>query len=143
MTTIKNVQKPVNPGRLTDELIAAGIPVVSFGAPGFEKTRNRVRNINSGPEVYHREHKKGAPDVILTAQPGDIHIFTEVDLDAPQLATIDAVLASHDSTQLSDEQVEEDIDAADRVTLKAVKDSGRNLSPDEVKKLNRLVLRGD
>lgn len=130
----------LNPARLQQELIAAGLPVEAMGLPGYEKIASRQWRIRSEPFVYSRK-RDATGETILTAQPGEIHVAVPQALTPAEEATLASALTAHNFRTTSDDQDAEDQDIQDRDALKALLDSGNNPSPAQLRRLIRLVLR--
>ena len=101
-TFIKFAVKDINPDRLHDELVVAGIEPEGVLFAGFHPANNRLTEPFTATEVIATA--TGKPDV--TADPGELHFRYPSD---PGVA-LDTVLTNHVATNLSIAQTNEDRD---------------------------------
>ncbi|HLE79123.1 MAG TPA: hypothetical protein VI687_01905 [Candidatus Limnocylindrales bacterium] len=90
----------INPGRLMQEFVA----VFSFGC-------------GISWDGYQYGERQATVDVTAPV-PGQIRVFPPIELTPAQITVLDNVLAAHNAAVLSDDQVRQDQDVADLVSLR-------------------------
>ena len=108
--------KSFNDSRIIEELNALSLTFATITWAGFLRPVGRVRAPTTGPTEVGRKVENGVT-TIDTADPGELRFVTSVALTGAQQTALDAALVSHDSTQLSAEQVREDQDEVDWAVL--------------------------
>ena len=145
-TLVKIMNKDLNLPLFREEMVAAGVPVEGATIAGFDYvgvgqyepfTETRVISTHSDPA--------GGPDIEETAEPGELRFRFATVPTAPQEAIIDGVIAAHDATGQSTDQVQKQSDTA-AIPILVDRwqnwDTLTNPQKDEVlKHLTRLVAR--
>ena len=119
--TVRTLTVSINPDRLMQELGA--LPVKHLELFGYDRETDRKWILRKGPNAYDKTLKRE-----LTAQPGEIHIITSRILTAQEGIDMDAILAAHNHTVLSDPQSQYDADDAIIASLKATLVAGQELT---------------
>ena len=131
---VKFANKTLNVNRLMEELRPIGVSNASF--VGFEPDADKRLQVPKAERAVYASRREGGITTTLEADPGELHF----DVDADPGAALDRVLADHDSTVLTARQLEADQRLADLADLRIVLDTGRNLSPADIKMMLRAFL---
>ncbi len=112
MAEVKKIRlSDINPGRLTEELVAAVSVPINAAYHGFEQVTRRLFTVRGEPNlVTRRKDQDGLFEDF--ADPGEMRLRTEAPLSVADDAAADAAIAAHDETQLSVAQQREDKDAS-------------------------------
>ena len=131
---VKFANKDLNLNKLMEELRPIGVGNASF--VGFEPGADKRLQVPKATRETYATRRENGITTTFEADPGELHFDVEVD-PGPAL---DNVLASHDSTVLTARQTEADLRLSDLAELGVVRDGGRNLTNDELKKFLRAFL---
>lgn len=108
--------KTFNASRLLDEVSA--FPIVSIGWAGFTRLDDRLYQPNATTKEIGRSVSNGVT-VVDTAEPGELRFSLSIDLTPSEDDSLTSILASHNATQLSAEQIRQDQDEADWLAITA------------------------
>lgn len=136
--TTNSLVTSINRELLLQEILALGLGanVVGVGLEGYNQVDRRKWDRATEPKVIGTEN--GVP---ILAQPGDIVIESESELRVGEHSQINAVITNHDYLGRSQEQQDEDQDAADIAQLRSAIAAPGDLSSAEIKSVARLLLR--
>jgi len=136
---IKVHLKDFNASKLSEEL--SGIPVrVSFA--GFVPSLPGSDRLIFTPASQRREVERrfdGKGLTVVEADPGEMYFDSDRELTAEEIVQLDAILSSHDSANLTAEQVRQDQDRTDLEELRRMYDVG--VAPPALRLAVRLILR--
>lgn len=139
---VRTVLKNFNRDLLTEELAASVLPFESLFLAGFEKLNPFVGTPTAAPRLISRDGVSGVEDF---ADPGEIRFVFTSALTVPQGAILDGLLNSHDATQHTTDQDNQQQDETDLTILEAAWPNWTTFTPtqkdDFLRRLSRVVLR--
>ena len=134
ITFRRTINKRLNGSLLMEQLNPLGIGGITW--LGFVSDPTKLSHyVPRATRGEYASSTKGGVKTILEADPGEIQFNGEVD---PGTA-LDTILANHDATGRSAEQLVEDALEVDRAVVKAAIDRPTLMTPDDIKAMARIV----
>jgi len=132
-TAVKSFNSALLSEQIAGNSLTSGIRSIAY--QGFNRVSTRQLDPKASREEYGSTVVNGVRTPLL-ADPGEIHFQGPSDPGA----ALDAVIAGHVFTDLTQDQTDEDVTAAEVITLQTAIDAPGNLSPDELKIMGRITL---
>ena len=145
----RTVRKNFNRDLLREELTASALPFelrpdgdIEMELSGFVRRNQFEFNPSPNPRQISRDGKAGTVDL---ADPGELRFVFTAALTRPEGVVLDGLLAAHDATQRTAEQLRQEQDVTDLDALIADLPAVPAMTPvelrDYVEKLARVVIR--